>query len=117
MGTELKELARESLGTDSALLEIAMGTDETEKATEAILNAANSDVWIFLKNVHLVSSWLPVLDRILDDINRQNYENKTKETKFRLWMTAEPVPTLPISILQRCKKIVSEVFNKNKSIV
>ena len=108
MSNELRQLAGEVLGAESSLIEIAMGTDETEKATEAILSAANSDSWICLKNVHLVSSWLPVLDRLLDEITRQKQENGS-DSKFRLLMTAEPVSLLPISLLQRCKKIISEV--------
>jgi len=108
MSNELRKLAGEVLGAESSLIEIAMGADETEKATEAILSAANSDSWICLKNVHLVSSWLPVLDRLLDEIIRQKTESGS-DSKFRLWMTAEPVPYLPVSLLQRCKKIISDV--------
>jgi len=78
-----------------------MGSDKTAKATAAILSAANIDYWICLKNLNLVSSCLPVLDRLLDDFFFQKHESGS-DSKFRLWMTSETVPYLPFSLLQRC---------------
>lgn len=106
MTAELDELSRDNLG-ENCLIEIAMGTDETEKAAESLVQAARNGQWICLKNVHLVSSWLPALDRLMNELQRE--EDGGLHTNFRLWMTAEPVSTLPVSLLQRCKKIVSEV--------
>lgn len=105
MTVELEELARDTLG-ENCLVEIAMGTDETEKATESVMQAARNGHWTCLKNIHLVSSWLPVLDRLMNELDQ---EDGGLHVNFRLWMTAEPVSTLPVSLLQRCKKIVSEV--------
>ncbi|KAI9564905.1 hypothetical protein GHT06_008646 [Daphnia sinensis] len=105
MTVELEELARDTLG-DNRLVEIAMGTDETEKATEFVRQAARNGHWICLKNVHLVTGWLPVLDRLINQLSGE--ESDDLHVDFRLWMTAEPVSTLPLSLLQRCKKIVSE---------
>lgn len=107
MTAELEELAKDTLGENS-LVEIAMGSDETEKAAEMVTQAARNGQWICLKNVHLVSTWLPVLDRLMNELHRE--EEASVHVNFRLWMTAEPVSTLPISLLQRCKKIVSEVL-------
>ena len=56
MTIELEELARDSLG-ENCLVEIAMGTDETEKATESVMQAARNGHWTCLKNIHLVSGW------------------------------------------------------------
>lgn len=106
MTVELEELARDTLG-DNRLIEIAMGTDETEKAAEFVRQAAQNGHWICLKNVHLVTGWLPVLDRLINQLSGE--ESDDLHVDFRLWMTAEPVSTLPLSLLQRCKKIVSEV--------
>lgn len=109
MTAELVELAKDTLGENS-LVEIAMGTDETEKATEFMKQAAQNGQWICLKNVHLVSSWLPDLDRLMNELHRE--EDGGLHINFRLWMTAEPVSSLPVSLLQRCKKIVSEVHSR-----
>ena len=70
------------------------------------MQAARNGHWICLKNIHLVSGWLPVLDRLMNELNQ---EDGGLHVNFRLWMTAEPVSTLPVSLLQRCKKIVGEV--------
>jgi Dynein heavy chain region D6 P-loop domain len=83
--------------------------DETDNAAQLFQSAAEinpkSD-WICLKNVHLVSSWLTTLDRLLDEIQ---VEGGKVDDNFRLWMTSEPVETLPAALLQRSKKVVSEV--------
>ena len=113
MTAELDELAKDTLGENS-LIEIAMGTDETEKATELVMQAARSGQWVCLKNVHLVSSWLPSLDRMMNELQRE--EDGGFHANFRLWMTAEPVSSLPVSLLQRCKKIVSEVHSQRFTV-
>jgi hypothetical protein len=105
MTCELPELARDVLGPGK-LHEIAMGADETDNAAQLIQSAAESGHWVCLKNVHLVSSWLTTLDRLLDEIQ---VEGGKVDDNFRLWMTSEPVETLPAALLQRSKKIVSEV--------
>lgn len=105
MTAELEELAVNRLGPEM-LVEIAMGSDETEKASEAIATAASKGQWICLKNVHLVTTWLPSLERLIDQLIR---DEAGIDQNFRLWLTAEPVMSLPVSLLQRCIKIVSEV--------
>lgn len=106
MTAELEELSVNILGPEM-LIEIAMGTDETEKASEAIFSAASKGQWVCLKNVHLVAAWLPSLERLIDQLVR---EDGGIQKNFRLWLTAEPVTSLPVSLLQRSMKIVSEVF-------
>lgn len=107
MTAELVELAKDALGTSSIVQEVAMGSEETDRALSVVLEAAKTGNWCCLKNVHLVSSWLPTLDRLLDELQRG--EEGSLHRNFRLWMTAEPVSSLPPSLLQRCKKITSEV--------
>ena len=107
MTSELPELAQEMIGAD-CFYEIAMGTGETQAAFELVQTAASKGHWICLKNVHLVSGWLPTLDRLLDELS---IGDGRMHDNFRLWMTAEPVFTLPPTLLQRCQKIISEVIN------
>lgn len=115
MTVELDKLAKESLSNEESSLtvlrEVAMGMSETDRATEIVLEAASKGHWVCLKNVHLVTSWLTSLDRLLEELAR-NIEHKEGgglHPDFRLWMTAEPVASIPTSLLQRCTKIVSEV--------
>ena len=105
MTSELAELARDIVGADS-YTEIAMGADQTETASNLVESAIINGHWICLKNVHLVSHWLPALERMVDQLLS---ESDSTTSHFRLWMTAEPLITLPLTLLQRCKKIVSEV--------
>ena len=106
MTSELAELANETLDADS-YTEIAMGADQTEAALNLVESAVVNGCWICLKNVHLVSHWLPTLERTVDQLLTDSDSEAT--SRFRLWMTAEPLSTLPLTLLQRCKKIVSEV--------
>lgn len=112
MTIELDKLAKESLGSHESsvtvLREVAMGMSETDRATETLLEAASKGQWVCLKNVHLVTSWLNSLDRLLEALARDK-EGGGLHPDFRLWMTAEPVAFIPTSLLQRCTKIVSEV--------
>ncbi len=107
MTCELADLAADTLGSADSLHEIAMGADETDAAAAVIEAAARNGHWVCLKNIHLVSSWLTTLDRLLDHIHLA--ENEQVDANFRLWMTTEPVSVLPAALLQRSKKIVSEV--------
>lgn len=108
MTAELEELSVNILGPEM-LIEIAMGSDETVKASETLVSAASKGQWVCLKNVHLVTGWLSSLERLMDQLTR---EGEGIHNKFRLWLTTEPVTTLPVSLLQRCTKIVSEVSVK-----
>lgn len=107
MTSELAELANDALGADS-YTEIAMGADQTEAALNMVESAVVKGYWICLKNVHLVCHWLPTLERTIDQLLVENDSEATSH--FRLWMTAEPLSTLPLTLLQRCKKVVSEVI-------
>ncbi|KAJ3639667.1 hypothetical protein Zmor_003011 [Zophobas morio] len=60
-------------------------------------------LWICLQNCHLLSSWLPLLDLKLEEIDYSNtHEN------FRLWLTTNETNAFPISLLERSVKITKE---------
>lgn len=61
--------------------------------------------WIFLQNCHLCVSWMPVLVRICEDLS-QNFQDVHEH--FRLWLSSEPSPLFPSSILQNGIKITVE---------
>lgn len=53
--------------------------------------------WLCLKNVHLVVTWLPVLDKALRSLD--------PSPSFRLILTSEPHHAFPASLLEACLKV------------
>jgi dynein heavy chain 2 len=62
--------------------------------------AAIKGEWVCLKNLHLVTSWLPSLEK--------EFKTITPEKKFRLWLTPEPHTKFPSILLQSSLKISYE---------
>ena len=54
-----------------------MGQGQTEVALEKLHQAAEKGEWVCLKNLHLMTFWLPVLEKEVQGLNQ--HEN------FRLW--------------------------------
>lgn len=57
---------------------------------------------MLLQNCHLSIKWLTELEKIVEDFS----ENINKD--FRLWLTSNPEPKFPISILQNGIKMTLE---------
>jgi dynein heavy chain 2 len=43
-----------------------MGQGQMEVALELLKQCSNNGEWLCLKNLHLVVSWLPVLEKVLE---------------------------------------------------
>ena len=61
--------------------------------------------WVFLANCHLSLSWMPQLDKLVEQIQS---EEPQPHTDFRLWLSSSPNPEFPISILQAGIKMTTE---------
>ena len=59
--------------------------------------------WVFLANCHLSLSWMPELDKMVEEI-----QDGGANPEFRLWLSSSPHPDFPISILQNGIKITTE---------
>lgn len=59
--------------------------------------------WVFLANCHLMTTWLPALDKLVEGL-----EAKKPHPDFRLWLSSSPSPHFPIAILQRGIKMTTE---------
>lgn len=46
-----------------------MGEGQEAKALSSMREAANSGYWLILKNLHLVTTWLPLLQQELQKLN------------------------------------------------
>ena len=85
------------------LTSIAIGSAEAfAEAERAIAAAGRQGNWVLLKNVHLACGWLAQLEKTLHQMVKSSHEN------FRLFMTAEIMPKLPISLLRSGRVLVFE---------
>jgi dynein heavy chain 2 len=95
-----QELCNVTLQNRQYLHEISMGQGQTDYALEKLREAMKHGQWICLKNIHLMTYWIPVLVKEL----KMNEIHKD----FRLWLTAEPHPKFPTEMLESCLKITYE---------
>ena len=99
--SNLQQLAAQRGQKD--LVAIALGQGQAPHATRAIEAAVQSGGWVFLANCHLMTSWLPTLEKIIEDL-----PNKSPHADFRLWLSSNPTPDFPINILQGAVKLTTE---------
>jgi dynein heavy chain 2 len=96
---ELEEFAAKAVGAKN-FTQIALGSGQTELALESLIRSSREGSWLLLKNTHLVTNWLPALEKQLKAL--QFHE------KFRLFLTTESHPHYPAILLQQCTKISYE---------
>ncbi len=94
---ELRELASSQRVT---LHEVAMGQGQTDVALERLATAAKSGEWLMLKNLHLMTFWVPVLAKEVARLEAHE--------KFRLWLTAESHPKFPAVMSEHSLKVTYE---------
>lgn len=99
--SNLRQLAQQQSQDD--LVAIALGQGQAPHATKAIEAAVGSGGWVFLANCHLMTSWLPALEKIIEDL-----PNKKPHANFRLWLSSNPTADFPINILQGALKLTTE---------
>ncbi|MBN3304013.1 DYHC2 protein, partial [Amia calva] len=96
---ELLELASETVGREN-YHEVAMGQGQADIAIQALKESARNGEWLCLKNLHLVTAWLPLLEKELNVLQ--------PKASFRLWLTAETHPKFTPILLQSSLKITYE---------
>lgn len=79
---------------------MAMGGGTNDAALELIKGAASKGEWVCLKNLHLVTSWLPSLEKEIKLLK--------PDKRFRLWLTGEAHGKFPSILLQSSLKITYE---------
>ena len=87
--------------TGARFTSVAMGSQEGfTLADQAIANAARQGSWVLLKNVHLAPSWLGQLEKKLQTLG--------PHPNFRLFLTMETNPSIPVNILRQSRIIMNE---------
>merc|ERR1712166_170455 len=90
------------IGMDSRMATISLGSGQQKPAENLIEKGKTQGLWILLQNCHLLESWLPKLEQIVETLDDQIHPD------FRLWMTSMPTPKFPVSALQNSVKMTLE---------
>ncbi|KAJ9531884.1 hypothetical protein QJQ45_022007, partial [Haematococcus lacustris] len=98
----LRKLAAER-GMGPKFSTVALGQGQAPLATRLIEDGLREGNWVFLANCHLMTSWLPTLDKLIE-----GFEARRPHENFRLWLSSSPSPAFPIAILQRGIKMTTE---------
>ena len=96
---EIQELAEQVVGGER-YHQVAMGQGQADIALQLLHSCASSGDWLCLKNLHLVISWLPTLEKELNVLE--------PHSEFRLWLTTESHSRFPTILLQSSLKITYE---------
>lgn len=81
--------------------QVAMGSSEGySQADQAIGLAARQGSWVLLKNAHLAPGWLSELEKRLQSL--------TPSKSFRLFLTMEANPVIPVNILRQSRILMNE---------
>lgn len=86
------------------IMTLSLGQGQAPIATRMIETGIKDGSWVFLANCHLSLSWMPQLDKIVENLS----SNKNLHPNFRLWLSSSPTPQFPISILQAGIKMTTE---------
>ncbi|XP_064181287.1 dynein axonemal heavy chain 2 [Anguilla rostrata] len=93
----------ESSGMAQRFHALSLGQGQAPIATRMIKEGVKSGHWVFLANCHLSLSWMPQLDKLVEQLQVEE-----PHPDFRLWLSSSPHPEFPIAILQAGIKMTTE---------
>jgi len=93
---------------------ISMGQGQEKPAEAVVEQFAKSGGWVMLQNCHLMQSWVPRLERLLEVVQENAHPD------FRCFISAEPPPipswkNMPESLMQGSVKVANEAPSDIKS--
>lgn len=87
------------------LVNVSLGRGQEEIAKRTILEGSKQGQWLFLANCHLSLNFLRNLEKILEQLDIDKNE---VNDNFRLFLSTEPNPKFPITLLQRSVRVTTE---------
>ncbi|XP_061921125.1 dynein axonemal heavy chain 2 [Entelurus aequoreus] len=96
-------LLAETSGMSKHFHALSLGQGQAPFARKMIKEGVQKGHWVFLANCHLSLSWMPELDKLVDQLDVEK-----PHTDFRLWLSSSPHPDFPINILQAGIKMTTE---------
>ncbi|WAR21987.1 DYH2-like protein [Mya arenaria] len=100
--SSLLQLAEQS-GMAQRFHALSLGQGQAPIATRMIKEGVREGNWVFLANCHLSLSWMPQLDKLVEQLQVEE-----PHPEFRLWLSSSPHPEFPIAILQTGIKMTTE---------
>jgi len=82
---------------------VAMGQGQDVVAMQKLDMGHKEGHWVMLQNVHLMPRWCSELEKRLDQ-----FAAETSHSNFRLFLSADPSPGIPIGVLERSIKLTNE---------
>ena len=96
---------------DLSLEQCALGQGQAPIATRMLNDGVKHGGWVYLANCHLSISWMPALEKLIDNFCNDVVPHKD----FRLWLSSSPHKDFPIAVLQLSIKMTTEPPNGLKA--
>ena len=91
-------------GMEKKFTSLSLGQGQSPIATRMIKEGVEEGHWVYLANCHLSLSWMPRLDKLIENLQNTSHTHPD----FRLWLSSSPTPEFPIAILQSGIKMTTE---------
>ena len=95
----------EDQGYASRLDIISLGSGQGPKAEQIIGQAKKSGNWVCLQNCHLATSWMPMMEQLIAELQASSAQ---LHKDFRLWLMSMPSKDFPVATLQGSIKLTNE---------
>ncbi|DAZ98018.1 TPA: hypothetical protein N0F65_004508 [Lagenidium giganteum] len=85
---------------------ISLGQGQGPRAEKLIATSQVSGDWVLLQNCHLAKSWMPKLEKLVEELAQRTDEECN--ATFRLFLTSFPASYFPVTVLQNGIKLTNE---------